>query len=58
MLQMLEVVSAPAIDLSSIDFSQILTMYTTVVGIALPVIITILAAKKGVSWLKGFIAKA
>ena len=41
-----------------IDFSSLGTTYLTTAGIAIPTVVTILAAKKGIGWLLGFIRRA
>lgn len=43
---------------NSVDFSSLGTTYLQIAGIAIPVIVGILAAKKGIRWLLGFIKRA
>ncbi len=42
----------------STDFSSLGTTYLTIAGVAIPTIVGILAAKKGIAWLLGFIRRA
>lgn len=44
--------------LEGLDFSVLTTYYLQVVGIAVPVIVGILAIKKGIRWILGFIGRA
>jgi hypothetical protein len=41
-------------DFSSIDFSSLITTYVTILGVAIPTVISLLGLKKGISWAIGF----
>lgn len=45
-------------DFSSIDFSAIPETYVTVVGIAIPTVVALMAIRKGIGSLLGMIRKA
>lgn len=36
-----------------LDFGQLSSMYLTVAGVILPVVIGVIAIKKGIKWIKG-----
>lgn len=44
--------------ISGLDFSVLTTYYLEVCGVVIPVIVGILAVKKGISWLMSFIHRA
>lgn len=50
--------SAMGTIISGLDFTVLTSYYLEVVGVALPVLIGILAVKKGISWLMSFIHRA
>lgn len=62
MFQLLEVTgetsSALTGLLSGLDFSVLMDYYLEICGVAIPVIVGVLAVKKGISWLMGFIRRA
>lgn len=45
-------------DFSSIDFSQVTTTYVTILGIAIPTVVSLMAVKKGIGSLLGMIRRA
>ena len=48
----------PAYDFAQIDISVLLTTFTSIVGITIGVIVSILAIKKGLSWFIGLVKRA
>ena len=50
--------NVPAYDFSTIDISVLLTTFTSIVGITIGVIVSILAIKKGLSWFIGLVKRA
>ena len=49
---------ATLIDLSSVDFSGLTNTITAIVPIALPIVITLLGIRKGISFLLGMVRGA
>ena len=47
-----------AIDFSSFDFSSLLPTLTAAVTVAIPVVIGVLAVRKGIQWVLGFIRRS
>lgn len=47
-----------AFDFSTLDLSSIMPTFTAALGIALPVVVGIFAARKGLSWALGAIRRA
>lgn len=57
MLPTLATAAESLIDLSGVDFSGLTATITSVVPIALPIVITLLGIRKGISFLMGMVKR-
>ncbi len=58
MFNLLTDAGVSAYDFSQIDISVLLTTFTSIVGVTIGVIVSILAIKKGLSWFIGLVKRA